>query len=178
MSEKVQSLTNRVLSLVKPVTATTTFMKRPMAAALAGGAPGVVSYYKDNIIPNWHGPTLEGFMNALASDLGFGLVNTALGAGINYVGDIADISVVKTIGKAIQDGGEGQAIGGLADMVVHAPEFNPGTHSGPGSERKGTEWWARPKGGKPMGGKGREKTSSAPGRGAAHRAVTGALKPR
>jgi len=163
MSEKVSNVTNRVLRLVKPVSAIMTFGQRPLAAARAGGAQGVLNFYKDDIIPNWHPPTLEGFSNSLTGPLGMGIMNSLLGHGVKFVGDVAGVDVVKTIGGAIQDGGDGMAIGGLADLIVHASKYNPTSPISLNS--RGRDGGFRR--GKNVGG----KSSSAPGRGVAHASV-------
>jgi hypothetical protein len=162
VESKIQSATNRVLKLVGPAAAFKEAFGRPLSRGLAGGPGAVASYYKDEVIPNWHGPTLEGFFNALGGGLGAGIVNTFFGMGVKFVGDVAGVQVVKTIGSAIQDGGEGQALGGLADMVIHAHEFNPGDSGGRHGGSRSAGWHSKDK------GKGRAKVSTAPGIGRAH----------
>ena len=162
MDDKVSKMTNKVIAAIRPVTAVMTFARRPLSA---GGPEGIMNYYKDEVIPNWHAPTIKGFSTALGQDLGFGIVNTLVGEAVNYVGGVAGVDVVSKIGRAIKAGGEGQAIGGLADMVIHAHEFNYGGPAAGEFSRRDSNFAARNRSVNRGGtrGKGKAQISSAPG---------------
>ena len=123
-SRKVNKLQSMIERSVGPAATVVTFGQPLFQAYGDGGAGGVIQKVKQTVL-TWHPPTIEGFMNFIEGSGGASLVEYLTALGVEFVGDMSGVGIVKDGGRVLRKAAQGALAGNFTRLLAFPTDYNP-----------------------------------------------------